>query len=546
MRSDKSSIKARILLFPLIFVIGALVMQGASFYLSNRLNKLVVLPNFENQVMEGNKKALKTAVEAEAQALSEAIKSLPTRTEQIEAVLRLTDPIRFFEDKTGYFFSYDFDGVRINIPPDKSRNGENLISLQDVKGNYLVKDCVEAAKAGGGFTTYYFEKPGQGIQPKLTYVAPIPGTDFFIGCGVYIDNVEKERLQLQEKISESNRLYTTYQVAIFLIALALVVIISLFITRSIIRPINVIIHGLGEASELVSQGSSQVASSSQQLAEGTSEQAAAIEETSSSLEEMASMTRQNADNAKEAESTVRKTSESFAQSEQALRELNQAMSEITGSSEETRKIIKTIDEIAFQTNLLALNAAVEAARAGEAGAGFAVVADEVRNLAMRSAEAAKSTASIIEETVRNVHSGSNLVNKVEASFTQAAQETARVNLLVAEISAASEEQAQGIGQVNSAVTQMDQVIQRNAANSEESAAAAGQMSEQAERLSSIVAELAALAGSKEKANGQASRRPLADTDHSRRPGRAGLPAGSRSRVVSSDRLLSSDRQLEDF
>jgi methyl-accepting chemotaxis protein len=174
--------------------------------------------------------------------------------------------------------------------------------------------------------------------------------------------------------------------------------------------------------------------------------------------------------------------------------LTESMAEITKASEETSKIIKTIDEIAFQTNLLALNAAVEAARAGEAGAGFAVVADEVRNLAMRAADAAKNTANLIEGTVKKVKDGSELVSRTNAAFKQVAGSSAKAGDLVAEISAASSEQAQGIGQINTAVTELDKVTQQNAANAEESASAAEEMSAQAETMKGMVDELVAIVG----------------------------------------------------
>jgi methyl-accepting chemotaxis protein len=294
-----------------------------------------------------------------------------------------------------------------------------------------------------------------------------------------------------------------------LIGLAVAVVIgavlAIFITRSITGPIRKIIEGLTEGAEEVASASGQVSSAAQSLAEGSSEQAASIEETSASLEEMSSMTKQNADNSQQANGLMGEAKQVVGTANESMGKLTESMAEITKASEETSKIIKTIDEIAFQTNLLALNAAVEAARAGEAGAGFAVVADEVRNLAMRAADAAKNTASLIEGTVKKVKDGSELVGRTNDAFKQVASSSAKAGDLVAEISAASNEQAQGIGQITTAVTELDKVTQQNSANAEESASAAEEMSAQAETMKGMVDELVAIVGSSGKASKADSR-----------------------------------------
>jgi methyl-accepting chemotaxis protein len=283
-------------------------------------------------------------------------------------------------------------------------------------------------------------------------------------------------------------------VIITILGIGLGVGLGLFLAISITRPINQVVAGLSDGSEQVSAAASQVASSSQLLAEGSSEQAASLEETSSSLEEISAMTRQNSDNANQTKALMDEVGKYQAHTREELEKLVEVISDIVKSSEETSKIIKTIDEIAFQTNLLALNAAVEAARAGEAGAGFAVVAEEVRNLAMRSAEAAKNTSTMIENTIKAVHRGNESTNQTQNAFQEQMGVARKIKELINEIAAASSEQSHGISQVNIAVAEMDKVTQQIAANAEESASASEEMNAQAEQMKGYVADLVQIVG----------------------------------------------------
>jgi methyl-accepting chemotaxis protein len=278
------------------------------------------------------------------------------------------------------------------------------------------------------------------------------------------------------------------------IAVVVSIALAVLITRSITGPIHRIIAGLTSGSEQTASAAGQVSSASQSLAEGASEQAASVEETTASVEEMTSMINQNASSATEARTLSESAKTSADKGTEAMGRMSAAIDDIKKSSDETAKIIKTIDDIAFQTNLLALNAAVEAARAGEAGKGFAVVAEEVRNLAQRSAEAARNTSDLIEQSVKNAENGVNISQEVGGALGEIAEGAGKVNDLVSEIAAACSEQAQGIDQINQAVGQMDQVTQKNAANAEESASAAEELSAQAEELSNMVGELENMVG----------------------------------------------------
>ena len=313
-----------------------------------------------------------------------------------------------------------------------------------------------------------------------------------------LDAMIKSQHQLMQADSEEAKRMTTVLDTLEWILLFAGIIISAlvgtFMTRSITKPINRTIRDLTEGSSQVTSASGQISSSSQSMAEGASEQASSLEETSSSLEEMSSMTRRNAENTRQAASLSNEANEAAGQGIEAMERMADSISKIKKSSEETAKIIKTIDEIAFQTNLLALNAAVEAARAGEAGKGFAVVAEEVRNLAQRSAGAARSTSDMIEESQKNADSGVKVGEEVAKTLNEINEKVKKVNTLVNEIATSSDEQARGVDQINTAVTQMDKVTQSNASNAEETASASEELNAQAAQLNDIIGGLVKLVG----------------------------------------------------
>jgi methyl-accepting chemotaxis protein len=251
---------------------------------------------------------------------------------------------------------------------------------------------------------------------------------------------------------------------------------------------------LGETAGQVASAAGQVSASSQALAQGASEQAAALEETSASSEEITSITRKNTDNARMAAEYMVEAASVVGEANKTLEGMVASMREINASSDKIGKIIKVIDEIAFQTNILALNAAVEAARAGEAGMGFAVVADEVRNLAQRSAQAAKDTAALIEESIARSNEGGVRLDQVASAVRAITDSARKVKTLVDEMKLGSEEQARGIEQIANSIAQMEQVTQKTAANAEESASAGEEMSAQAAALAGMVERLNGLVG----------------------------------------------------
>jgi methyl-accepting chemotaxis protein/methyl-accepting chemotaxis protein-1 (serine sensor receptor) len=255
---------------------------------------------------------------------------------------------------------------------------------------------------------------------------------------------------------------------------------------------------LGQAADQVAGAASQVSSASTSLAQGASQQAASLEETSASSAEVSAMAGQNTGLSREAADAVAHAEQEFALTNRLLDHTVVAMSEIHSQSGKISKIIKAIDEIAFQTNILALNAAVEAARAGEAGMGFAVVADEVRNLAQRSAQAARDTATLIEESIAKSNDGKTKLERVANAVRSITESTGNVKTLVDEVRLGSQEQARGIEQVAKAITQMEKVTQTAAASAEESASASEELTAQSEALRGIVVELAGMVEHQER------------------------------------------------
>ncbi len=315
------------------------------------------------------------------------------------------------------------------------------------------------------------------------------------GIGIKIvDSVGSLLEAADHELTRVKHVAVTTTLMIIGLALALFGTIAYGLIRSITQALGQAISSLNDSTGQVAGASGELSASSRSLAEGASAQAASLEETSSSLEEMSSMTKQNADNARQADSLMKESRQLVDKATVFMSNLNHSMDDIAKASDETSKIIKTIDEIAFQTNLLALNAAVEAARAGQSGAGFAVVADEVRNLALRAAEAAKNTSVLIAGTSEKIGQGGDLVARATGAFNAVVDNAAKVAGLVGEIAAASDEQANGIGQLNKAVAEMDTVTQSNAAKSEETASASQQLFAQADQMKAIVQDLLDLAG----------------------------------------------------
>jgi methyl-accepting chemotaxis protein len=443
-----------------------------------------VFPAMERAIFQEKETLTRNMVQSVIALLAEyetrAQKGEFSREEAQERAVKRIKHLRYGPEGKDYFWINDFRPVMVMHPFRTDLDGKNVGDFKDPQGKALFVEFARVCReAGEGFVSYQWQwkDDASRIVPKLSYVKTFTPWGWIVGTGIYVNDVSEQIGTLRR-----NLFGVIVPVALFLLALLYIPI------RDLTRLVR-LAAGLEQLAREVKGAAVQVAESSRNLAQGAAEQAAAIEETSASLEEMSSMTRANADHARQADSLMADAARVVDAANLSMDHLTASMHEVSNASQDTAKIVKTIDEIAFQTNLLALNAAVEAARAGEAGAGFAVVADEVRSLAMRAAEAAKNTARLIDATVSRVKEGSDLVGQTAGGFAQVSGSTGKVKELVSEIATASGEQAQGVDQINRAIQEMNQVTQKTAAGAQESASISQQLNSYSDTMDASIRQL---------------------------------------------------------
>ncbi|GGY36789.1 methyl-accepting chemotaxis protein [Bacterioplanes sanyensis] len=410
----------------------------------------------------------------------------------------------------GYMFGYHSDGTRVLLGSMDKGLGENHWNLQDVKGNYLIRELVTAAQQGGDYVTYYFPKPGETVaSPKLSYAIYLERWDLVLGTGFYLEDIDAIVDGLHATADAGLMQLESILALVALGLLVIVILSAVWVSRSIIFPINralsfakvlakgnlsqnirvtgnnemaQLLHALqdmndhlrdtvdnvkGGAQSLAS-ASEQLNATSQALSTSSTEQASSIEQITSSVEEMASSITRNADNARQTEAIAIESAKKARQGGEAVTNTVTAMSNIAEN-------ITIIDDIAYQTNLLALNAAIESARAGESGKSFAVVATEVRKLAARSQEASRTIGEQASNSVAIAQQAGQLLEEIVPSIERTAE-------LVQQISSVSAEQASNAQMMSRSMSEMDSVTQQNASASEQLSATAEDISQQAQAL----------------------------------------------------------------
>ena len=517
---EKLSFNRKILLLVATAVVGVLLVSGLAFM------------QLRDELLNARKATLKAAVQSQATMIAGyQAAAAAGKMSEADAQKAATDALRMarygdLAGKADYFYALTTDGLAVMHPyltrwvPGKTVLG--TLNSKGIDAAKMLTDGMAAGTDGTAWVASWTAKPGDNdpnavVYPKLQYLVKIPGWNWIVGSGLYMDGVEAEV-----------RATALRQLAISLAVLAVIGVLGLVVTRSVLRQIGgeprvaievmkalargelgarvpaasagSLVDGLGKmveamrstvtqvhrSSDSISTASAEIATGNHDLSVRTEETASQLQQAASSMVQLTGTVNQSADSARQANQLAASAAEVAQRGGQVISEVVTTMEQINDSSKKIADIIGVIDGIAFQTNILALNAAVEAARAGEQGRGFAVVASEVRSLAQRSAGAAKEIKGLIGSSVERVDQGSRLVGNAGSTMSEIVASVQRVSDIINEITAAASEQSDGIVQINKAVAQLDQMTQQNAALVEESAAAAESLKDQAASLSHAV------------------------------------------------------------
>jgi hypothetical protein len=439
-----------------------------------------------------------------------ALKNLPTSV--IAANMRgIAKDLRSMTFRMGFAENTDEELTAIQeriseLSDQYADNAREYVALSFIEGEKDLFEVVQAKWKSWGeilqqCTQARMKKTPEGLAEYMTLIKGSfreNANGYFEAINELVLFHQEHARMAREQAEKSAQQGNYLSLALICLGTLCSLFIGYFFGRSLARSLLDVVQRITQAGCQVSQTSQQLSTSSQAIAKGSAEGASSLEETVASIEELSSMVKMNADNAKEAASLSQSCHQSAKNGETEIQNLIGAMSDLSKSSKQIEEIINVIDDIAFQTNLLALNAAVEAARAGEQGKGFAVVAEAVRSLAQRSAMAAKDIAKLIQESVQKIERSTKIADRSGSVLNEIVTSVTKVTQLNEEVATASQEQAQGLIQINSAVNQLDEGTQRNAASAEEAATAAEEMSSQALALQGLVIDLTTIIRGKAK------------------------------------------------
>lgn len=541
---NRFSIKQRMFFIIALFFILFVCMVWFSISGSNNVRDLAI-SDVAKVMLEDQKDKLKVATHSVALAIGQNIKSFDSEQEKIDAIRLAIDEIRFETDKSGYYFVYQ-DTTNIALPPKKELQGKDLKDLKDKNGVYLVRDLRDKSKAGGGFVEYIWPKPGAGDVPKLSYAELIPGTDFWIGTGVYLDNIDLYTAAMESSIAEKVTSMTIKMLSVtgllFIVIAAFCLFIVFGITRALKRMISgvqdiaegdgdltkrVEINSKDELGELakwlnlfldklqdiikqiakeslgvdhasnelsgisgdmtnVAQNTSDqannVASASEEMSSSLNSVAAAMEESSQNVNLVASAAEEMTSTINEIAGNAERTRVTSEEASVKATEAGEMMKDLSEAAKSIGQITETITDISNQTNLLALNATIEAARAGEAGKGFAVVASEIKDLAKQTADATQNIKTQIEN-VQNVSTSTiTSINEVTEVINTAKD-------MIATIAAAVTQQSSATHEISSNIEQLSLGIQEVNENVSQSSVVAAQISEDIANVNSASTEM---------------------------------------------------------
>lgn len=412
------SVKVRIWFLIALFVVGLILIYGTSKIIETRIYSTVTMPQVEDVLRAKYEYGIKSAVDIQAQNLAALLKGVTDKQKIYEIIAKETDYQRFFPSDEGYYFTYTMEGVRVNVPINKSANGKNLYNLKDSKGNLFVQDFIRQARDGGGYIEYYFEKPGAGIQPKLSYTRLIPGTDVLIGTGVYIDDVEREQNRIQSIINDKNEDYGVYLLGILACVLLVLTGGAIAVIRSIDKPLQRIIH----TSKEVAAGDLEA-----KLRIGT-HTPKEIKELGQSLKTMVATLKEKIQEAalkgKQAEEGMLQTREALAEAEQAKAAAENARREgmLTAADqlEASVEIISSASaQLSSQIRQSERGASEQASRMTET----ATAMEEMNATVLEVAQSAGKASDVSTTTRQKAEAGAKVVEKAVNAIKMVQQES---------------------------------------------------------------------------------------------------------------------------